>query len=117
MALAHASSDIAEILLPSEFTANSALKLPMTMQFAEALYVSFALVIGKVMQKCKLVAWDKCKKAHKKSPEDHNRSLLDLPVNRRPPWDALLVPEGDVRQTLPVIPRLTAAEEINAFLI
>jgi ATP-dependent DNA helicase PIF1 len=53
---------------------------------------------------------------HKKSIEALDRSLQDLRGDRRPFGNALLLLAGDFRQTLPVLPRSTPADEINACL-
>lgn len=54
--------------------------------------------------------------AHKHSLEALNRTLQDLNNNTRLFGGALLLLSGDFRQTLPVIPRSTYADEINACL-
>ncbi|GFR29909.1 ATP-dependent DNA helicase [Trichonephila clavata] len=72
--------------------------------------------MGKILQKCKLIVWDECTMAHKKSLEALDRSLQDLRGNTRPFGNALILLAGDFRQTLPVIPRSTPADEINASL-
>src|SRR5258705_1174441 len=72
--------------------------------------------MGKVLQKCKLIVWDECTMAHKKSLEALDQSLQDLRDNPTPFGNALILLAGDFRQTLPVIPRSTPADEINACL-
>ena len=118
IALALASSGIAATLLPGGRTAHSALKLPLNMQFIETptCNISKASGMGKVLQKCKLIVWDECTMAHKKSLEALDRSLQDLCGNIRPFGNTLILLAGDFRQTLPVIPRATPADEINACL-
>lgn len=54
--------------------------------------------------------------AHKKSLEALDRSLKDFRENDRPMGGALLLLAGDFRQTLPVIPKSTPADELNACL-
>lgn len=54
--------------------------------------------------------------AHKKSLEALERTLQDLRGNRNHFGGALVLLARDFRQTLPVIPRSTAADEINACL-
>ncbi|VDN05098.1 unnamed protein product, partial [Onchocerca ochengi] len=54
--------------------------------------------------------------AHKKSIEALDRSLQDLRENIKPFGSALILFAGDFRQTLPVIPRSTPADKINACL-
>ncbi|GFW15894.1 ATP-dependent DNA helicase [Trichonephila clavipes] len=72
--------------------------------------------MGKVLQKCKLIVWDECTMTHKKLLEALDRSLQDLRGNTRPFGSALILLAGDFRQTLPVMPRSTPADEINASL-
>ncbi|XP_028030395.1 uncharacterized protein LOC114243194 [Bombyx mandarina] len=54
--------------------------------------------------------------AHKYSLEALNRTLKDIKNNDKLFGCTLLVLSGDFRQTLPVIPRSTYADEINACL-
>ena len=51
---------------------------------------------------------------HKKALEALDRTLQDLRGNGHPFGGALILLSGDFRQTLPVIPRSTPADEINA---
>lgn len=71
---------------------------------------------AKVLQQCNLIVWDECTMAHKKSLEALDRTLRDLRGNQRMFGGALILLAGDFRQTLPVLPRSTAADEINACL-
>ncbi|VDM92857.1 unnamed protein product [Onchocerca ochengi] len=57
--------------------------------------------MGKVLQKCKLIVWDECRMAHKKSIEALDRSLQDLHGNIKPFGNILTLFAGDFRQTLP----------------
>ena len=52
--------------------------------------------------------------AHKKSLEALDLTLQDFRQNNELMGGALVVLAGDFRQTLPVIPRSTPADEINA---
>ena len=54
--------------------------------------------------------------AHEKSLEALEQSLRDLRGNSKPFGSALILLAGDFRQTLPVIPRSTPADEIIACL-
>ncbi|XP_069164160.1 uncharacterized protein [Procambarus clarkii] len=78
--------------------------------------ISKASGMGKVLQKCKLIVSEKCTKDYKKSFEAPDRSLQDLRGNIRQFRNALILLAGDFRQTFPVIPRSTPADEINACL-
>ena len=54
--------------------------------------------------------------AHKRSLEALDRTLQDLRENRAEMGGVAMVLSGDFRQTLPVIPKGTKADEIRACL-
>lgn len=118
IALAIASSGIAATLLDGGRTAHSALKLPLNMQLTETPTCNISKTSGmaKVLQQCKIIIWDECTMAHKKSLEALDRTLQDLRGNQQPFGGALILLAGDFRQTLPVISRSTPADELNACL-
>ncbi|XP_037910190.1 ATP-dependent DNA helicase PIF1-like [Hermetia illucens] len=70
----------------------------------------------KILQVCKLIVWDECTMAHKRSLEALERTLKDLRDNQTLFGGAMILLSGDFRQTLPVIPRSTVADELNACL-
>jgi ATP-dependent DNA helicase PIF1 len=78
--LAIAPCGIAATLLDGGRTAHSALKLPLNMQYVETptCNISKTSGISKVLQQCKLIVWDECTMAHKKSLEALDRTLQDL---------------------------------------
>lgn len=118
MALAIASSGIAAILLDGGRTAHSALKLPLNIQFEDTptCNISRNSAMGKVLQQVVLIVWDECTMAHKKSLEALDRTMKDLRGNQQLFGGALILLAGDFRQTLPVIPKSTPADELNACL-
>lgn len=118
IALAVASSGIAATLLDGGRTAHSALKLPLNITTIESptCNISKTSAMAKVLQQCKIIVWDECTMAHKRSLEALNRTMQDLRGNERLFGGAFILLSGDFRQTLPVIPRSTAADELNACL-
>lgn len=118
IALAVASSGIAATLLDGGRTAHSALKLPLNLQNTDTptCNITKNSGMGKVLSTCKLIVWDECTMAHKKSLEALHRTLQDLRGNQQPFGGAIILLSGDFRQTLPVIPRSTPADELNACL-
>lgn len=116
--LALASSGIAATLLEGGRTAHSALKLPLNMQIIETpvCNISKSSGMAKVLQQCKLIVWDECTMAHKKSLEALDRTLKDIRGNQALFGGLAILLSGDFRQTLPVIPQSTAADELNACL-
>lgn len=118
IALALASSGIAATLLEGGRTAHSALKLPLNMQINEnpICNISKNSAMAKVLQQSKLIVWDECTMAHKKFLEALGKTMQDLRNNQNRFGGAMNLLAGDFRQTLPVIPRSTPADEINACL-
>ncbi|GBP63209.1 hypothetical protein EVAR_89476_1 [Eumeta japonica] len=71
IALALASSGIAATLLDGGRTAYSALKLPLNLNTIDTptCNISRSSAMGKLLMQCKLIVWDECTMAHKKSLE------------------------------------------------
>ncbi|XP_055910566.1 uncharacterized protein LOC129944932 [Eupeodes corollae] len=118
IAFAVASSGIAATLLDGGRTAHSAFKLPLNITTIESptCNISKTSAMAKVLQQSKIIVWDECTMAHKRSLEALNRTMQDLRGNERLFGGAFILLSGDFRQTLPVIPRSTAADELNACL-
>lgn len=72
--------------------------------------------MAKVLRLTSNILWDECTTANKKSLETFNRTMQDLRGNQQLFGGAFTLLSGDFRQTLPVIPRSTPADEINACL-
>ncbi|GFV93372.1 SCAN domain-containing protein 3 [Trichonephila clavipes] len=73
--------------------------------------------MAEVLRKCKNIIWNVCTMVHKNSSEALSTLFLkDIKNNTRLFGGALLLLSGDFGQTLPVIPRATYADEINACL-
>ncbi|GFV24990.1 ATP-dependent DNA helicase [Trichonephila clavipes] len=72
--------------------------------------------MGKVLQTCQIIIWDEYTMSHKKALEALDRTLRDFRGNRRIFGGALILLSGDFRQTLPIIPRSTPADELHACL-
>ena len=118
IALALASSGIAATLLEGGRTAHSALKLPLNLQTIDepTCNITKTSAMAKVLQNCNLIIWDECTMAHKRALEALDRTLRDLRSNQVLFEGAMILLVEDFRQTLPVIPRSTAADELNACL-
>jgi len=118
IALVLPSSVIVATLLDGRRTVHSALKLPLDKHFAEVstCNISNGSRMAKVLQTCKLLIWDECTMAHKKSLEALNRTPQYLRSNTQPFGGVLISLSGDFQQTLPVIPKSTPADKLNACL-
>ena len=118
IAIAVASSGIAATLLHGGRTAHSTLKLPFKFFENETHLCSITKGTGeaKVLQECELIVWDECTMAHRYALEALNHTLQDLRNNGMNMGGVVVLIAGDFRQTLPVIPKGTMADELKACL-
>lgn len=72
--------------------------------------------MARVLRQSSLILLDECTMTHKKLLEAIDRTMKDLRGNQRIFGGALILLSGDFRQILPVVPRSTPADEINACL-
>lgn len=116
VAIAVASSGIAATLLEGGRTAHSAFKLPLNLRNSDAALRNICKQSGAahVLRQAKLIVWDECTMAHKGGVEALDRTLKDLKNNNRLMGGVTVLLAGDFRQTLPVIPRGTRADEVKA---
>lgn len=85
-------------------------------EFVFIIIFIFSTDMAKVLKITKLIAWDECTLAHKKCFEALDRTMRDFTGINKPMGNKLLLLTGDFRQILPVIPRSTPADELNACL-
>lgn len=118
IALAVASSGIAATLLEGGRTAHAAFKLPLNLihQETPVCNISKQSNLAHVLRECKLIVWDESTMAHKGGFEALCRTLKDIRSNNFIMGGVTVLLAGDFRQTLPVIPRGTRADEVNACL-
>ncbi|CAF3061617.1 unnamed protein product [Rotaria sp. Silwood2] len=118
IAIAVASSGIAATLLHGGRTAHSTLKLPLKFLENQTHVCSITKGTGeaKVLQECELIVWDECTMAHRYALEALNHTLQDLRNNGKNMGGVVVLIAGDFRQTLPVIPKGTMADELKACL-
>uniref|UniRef100_UPI00358F85D7 ATP-dependent DNA helicase pif1-like n=1 Tax=Myxine glutinosa TaxID=7769 RepID=UPI00358F85D7 len=118
IAMAVASSGIAATLLTGGRTAHSAFKLPLNLAHNESPVCNIGKGSGhaQVLKQAKLIVWDECTMSHRLAFEALVRTLQDLRGNTKIMGGVTLLLSGDFRQTLPVIPKGTAADELRACL-
>lgn len=118
MALSVASSGIAATLLAGGRTAHSALKLPLDLARAEDATCAIKKGIGQacVLRQCQLIVWDEASMSHRFAFHALDKSLRDIRDNDSLMGGAVVVLSGDFRQTLPIVPRGTPADEFFACL-
>ncbi|UYV74337.1 hypothetical protein LAZ67_11003112 [Cordylochernes scorpioides] len=115
---AAASSGIAATLLDGGRTAHSLFKLPLNLYDDELAVCNIAKqsATAEILQQCSLLIWDECTMAHRCSIEALDRTLKDLRDSNTIMGGVTFLFVGDFRQTLPVIPKGTRADEVNACL-
>jgi hypothetical protein len=118
MAVAVASSGIASTLLSGGRTAHSTLQLPFNLAHMENTTCNITKGTGRalVLRDCKILVWDECTMAHKNALEALDKTLQDIRNSKQIMGGLVVLLAGDFRQTLPVIPRGTPADELNACL-
>ena len=118
IAIAVASSGIAATLLEGGRTAHSAFKLPLNLSHCENPLCNISKGTGQanILQKCEIIVWDECTMSHKHALEALDRTLQNLRGNKTLMGGVVVLLAGDFRQTLPVIPRGTMADELKACL-
>ncbi|GFV33742.1 ATP-dependent DNA helicase [Trichonephila clavipes] len=118
VALVVTSFGIAATLPSGGRTVHSVFKLPLNLASEETptCNISKKSTCGALLQQCKLIVWDECTMSHKRAIEALERCLQDIQNNRKLMGGVVVLLARDFRQTLPVIERGTAADEINACL-
>ncbi|KAL4132728.1 hypothetical protein QTP88_009837 [Uroleucon formosanum] len=111
-----ALSGIAAMLLHGGKTAHSAFKLPLNLNIIEipTRNIIKQSNMANVLKKCKLIVWDESPMSHKKVFEALNNCLKDLRNSNLLMGGVTVLIAGDFRQTLPIVPRGTRANEIAA---
>ena len=118
IAIAVASSGIAATLLKGGRTAHSTFKLPLNLRNEEhpTCNINAHDAQAELLRRCKLIVWDEATMANKNGLRALDNTLRELRPNRGTMGGVLLLLAGDFRQTLPIIPKGTPADEIDACL-
>ncbi len=117
IALAVASSGIAALLLDGGTTAHSRLKIPVIgLDQHSTCYIPKQSEVAKLLTATSLLLWDEAPMQHKHAFEAVDRTLRDLSGLNRPFGGVVVVMGGDFRQVLPVIPKGSRAQIVQASL-
>lgn len=118
IALAVASSGIASTLLSGGRTARSTFKFPLNVNRTDQLNCNIGKRsnMAEVLKLCKIIVWNESTMTHKQLIEALDRILRDIRGIDQLMGGRLILLAGDFRQILPVIPRSTPADELNACL-
>ncbi|KAL4108018.1 hypothetical protein QTP88_018280 [Uroleucon formosanum] len=118
VALAVASSGIAATLLSGGRTAHSTFKLPLNVLFDTEYICPIRKnsPLDKILQETSFVVWDECTMSPRSHIKVIDRTLKDLRCNNKFMGGITFVFACDFCQTLPVIPKGTRADVVNACL-
>ncbi|XP_054817030.1 uncharacterized protein LOC129316651 [Prosopis cineraria] len=112
--LAIASSAIAATLLPSGRTAHSRFAIPIDINEDSVCNISQRSPLAYLLQQTELIIWDEAPMIRRHCIEAFDRSLKDIMHCDLPFGGKSIVMGGDFRQILPVIPKGSRADIVNA---
>ncbi|KAH1137880.1 hypothetical protein GYH30_027747 [Glycine max] len=113
-----ASSGIASLLLLGSRTAHSKFKIPVPIFEDSTCNIHQGSELAELLNQTNLIIWDKAPMAHKFCFEAFDQSLRDI-IKTKPSSNQIfggkvIVFGGDFRQILPVIPRGSRSDIVNA---
>ncbi|XP_075096423.1 uncharacterized protein LOC107797244 [Nicotiana tabacum] len=117
-----ASSGIASLLLPGGRTAHSRFAIPLNATEDSTCNIKQGTPLSKLIVKTKLIIWDEAPMMHRYCFEALDRTLRDILRFKdasnldRPSGGKTVVLGGDFRQILPVIPKGSRQDIVNATL-
>ncbi|KAL5571471.1 hypothetical protein UlMin_021068 [Ulmus minor] len=114
IALATALSGVSATIMPGGRTAHSRFKVPLDIEEKATCSVSKESGLAKLLQTTKLIIWDEAPMINKRAIEAVNIMLQDINESNLPFGGKIIIFGGDFRQVLPVVPRATKEEVINA---
>ena len=117
IALATATSGVAASLLPGGRTAHSRFKIPINIQEFTTCTVSKQSALAELLRKALLIIWDEASMARRQAIEALNKLLQDINESALPFGCKVVVFGGDFRQVLPVVPKASREETIDASLL
>lgn len=115
IAIAVASTGLAALNLRGGSTAHSRFKIPLRLDDTSTCFVKKQDDLGKLLQRAELFIWDECSMIHKHAIDAVDRLLKDLCDDTdRPFGGKTFVFSGDFKQTLPVVPKASREQLIEA---
>ncbi|XP_028752798.1 uncharacterized protein LOC114712429 [Neltuma alba] len=109
-----ASSGIAATLLPSGRTAHSRFAIPIQVNEDSVCNIKQNSPLANLIIATKLIIWDEAPMVQRFCIEAFDRTLKDIMHSNHPFGGKCVLMGGDFRQILPVIPRGTRADIVNA---
>ncbi|XP_024190810.1 uncharacterized protein LOC112194807 isoform X4 [Rosa chinensis] len=115
--LATASSGIAANILPGGRTAHSRFKIPLNVDASSMCSISKQSALAQLVQDSTAIIWDEAPMTHRHVFEALDRTFRDIMDVDLPFGGKIMIFGGDFRQVLPVIPKGTKSELIQASIV
>ncbi|XP_024186018.2 uncharacterized protein LOC112190772 [Rosa chinensis] len=115
--LATASSGIAANLLSGGRTAHSRFKIPLNVDASSMCSISKQSALARLIQDSTAIIWDEAPMTHRHVFEALDRTFRDIMDVELPFGGKIMIFGGDFRQVLPVIPKGTKSELIQASIV
>ncbi|SGY53419.1 BQ5605_C006g03757 [Microbotryum silenes-dioicae] len=112
--LAVASSGIAALLLPKGRTAHSRFKIPIDIFDDSTCNVPKQGQLAELFRMCDLIVWDEAPMQHRRCFQLVDRMLQDVQSSTARFGGLTVVLAGDLKQCLPVIPKSSPAQIVDA---
>lgn len=117
IALCVASSGISALLLPGGRTSHSTFKIPVDgLTDESSCSIPKQGHLAAMLRLVRLIIWDEVPMQHRFGPEAVDRALRDIRNDDRPFGGITVVFGGDFQQTLPVVPRGSREQIVEACL-
>ncbi|XP_024196002.1 ATP-dependent DNA helicase PIF1-like [Rosa chinensis] len=115
--LATTSSGIAANLLSSGRTAHSRFKIPLNVDASSMCSISKQSALARLIQDSTAIIWDEVPMTHRHVFKALDRTFRDIMDVELPFGGKIMIFCGDFRQVLPVIPKGTRSELIQASIV
>lgn len=115
--LSVASSGIASLLLTGGQTGHSRFKIPLNLTSQSSCNIPVQSDLANLIRHTDLIIWDEAPMMHRFVFEALDRTLRDVHCDDRPMAGMVVLLGGDFRQILPVVPKGTRGQIVNASLI
>jgi len=116
VALCVASSGIAALLLDGGRTAHSRFHIPIPANETSVCTIAKDSILHNVLKQTGIIIWDEVPMQHKHAVEALDHTLQDVMKNSKPFGGITVLFGGDFRQTLPVVPRGSRHQILEASL-
>ncbi|KAH0715051.1 hypothetical protein KY284_007956 [Solanum tuberosum] len=117
IALASATSCVIVAILPGGHTSHSIFGIPLQANETKMTNMSKQGGGAKLIRLAKIIIWDEAPMAKRHTIEIVDRSFRDIMDKDAPSGGKVMVFGGDFRQVLPIVPKSTRTETVDASLV